>query len=174
MFWKCIVSRPSLNIDLYTVWEAISQEFSKCLVQCQPPSSPLSPSTQLINFWATVMGGPPDVIQTLSRRLSDTCCHADDDNVVFVGVPHHDWLLNLHANCTVCTKIWMFLILIVIPDLFYVERTGIVFTSDLFVSEKCKKISFNLCGEQPELLCYFRNLKNLSNLSYPTSNVDDV
>jgi hypothetical protein len=50
------------------------------------------------------MGGPPDVIQMLSRRLSDTCRLADDDNVVFVGVPHHDWLLNLHAICTASTE----------------------------------------------------------------------
>jgi hypothetical protein len=69
-------------------------------------------STRLINFWATGNGlTSPDIVKCcpdVSRNADDNDDYGYDDNAVSVGVPCRDWLLNLHATCTVC---WKFLVL---------------------------------------------------------------
>jgi hypothetical protein len=70
-------------------------------------TSPLG--TRLINFWATGNGlTSPDIVKCcpdVSRDDDDdNDDHYDYDNVVSVVVPRRDWLLNLHATCTVCRE----------------------------------------------------------------------
>jgi hypothetical protein len=80
--------------------EAFTEQY---VLRCE--TSPIG--TRLINFWATGNGlTSPDIVKCCPdvSRDTDDDDDDDDDNVVSVGVPRHDWLLNLHATCTVCRE----------------------------------------------------------------------
>jgi hypothetical protein len=85
--------------------EAFTEQY---VPRCE--TSPLG--TRLINFWATGNGlTSPDIVKCCPDVSRDTDDNNDDDdyydyddNVVSVGVPCRDWLLNLHATCTVCLE----------------------------------------------------------------------
>jgi hypothetical protein len=85
--------------------EAFTEQY---VLRCETPPSSLS--TRLINFWATGNGlTSPDIVKCCPDVSRDTDDNDDDyydydDNVVSVGVPRRDWLLNLHATCTVCRE----------------------------------------------------------------------
>jgi len=78
--------------------EAFTEQY---VLRCETPH-PLS--TRLINFWATGNGlTSPDIVKCCPdvSRDTDDYDYDYDDNAVSVGVPCRDWLLNLHATCTV-------------------------------------------------------------------------